>query len=160
MICKTATLLFSVKLHQNHPDLLHGVRTNSVVRLKPPKQFSFGAEKWPEWVKEFGRFRNASKLSKEDGVTQRDTVLCVMGPESEKIFHTLTFDERTVGEGADAKQEMELDTDSRTLCRPKFDRYFFFHLRARSQRVDYSGAYKVGSVAYCLQMSVGILGTS
>ena len=115
MICKTATLLFSVKLHQNHPDLLHGVRTNSVVRLKPPKQFSFGAEKWPEWVKEFGRFRNASKLSKEDGVTQRDTVLCVMGPESEKIFHTLTFDERTVGEGADAKQEMEL-TQTQGRC--------------------------------------------
>ena len=37
---------------------------------------------------------------------------------------------------------------------------FFFRLRAHDQRVDYSGAYKVGSVAYCLQMSVGILGTS
>ena len=87
-----------------------------MVRLNSPKQFSFGAEEeWPEWVKNFGgRFRNASKLPKEDGVTQRDTVLCVMGPESEKIFHTLTFDERTVGEGADAKQEMELDTG--TLC--------------------------------------------
>ena len=69
-----------------------------------------------------------------------------MGPKSEKIFHTLTFDERTIGEGADARQEMELDTDSETLCGPKFDRYFFFFfcLRARSQRVDYSGAYKRG----------------
>ena len=79
--------------------------------LKPPKQFSFRAEERPEWVEEFVRFRNVSKLSQEDGVTQRDTLLYVMGPEFEKIYQNQTFSERTVGEEADARQEMEFDTD-------------------------------------------------
>lgn len=79
--------------------------------LKLPKQFSFRAEEWPEWVEEFVRFRNVSKLSQEDGVTQRNTLLYVMGPEFEKIYQNQTFSERTVGEEADARQEMEFDTD-------------------------------------------------
>ncbi|RUS88704.1 hypothetical protein EGW08_003519 [Elysia chlorotica] len=48
---------------------------------------------WPEWSAEFKRFRSASKLSKEDQDTQRDTLLYCMGRESEKIFSTFKFEE-------------------------------------------------------------------
>ena len=78
--------------------------------LKPPKQFSFRVEEWPEWAKEFCRFRNASKLSKDDGITQRDTLLYVIGPESKKNFETLVFSKRTVREGKAARQEKQTDT--------------------------------------------------
>ena len=50
-------------------------------------------------------------------------MLYVMGRESEKVFQTFQFVERTVGEGADARQERERDTDFETLVQ-KFDSYF------------------------------------
>ena len=86
--------------------------------LKPPEAFSFKPTEWPAWIREFRRFRNASKLAKEDGETQRDTLLYVMGRESEKIFSTFRF----APEGEDGEGR-ERDTDFETLCR-KFDTYF------------------------------------
>ncbi|RUS71780.1 hypothetical protein EGW08_020463 [Elysia chlorotica] len=64
-----------------------------MMRLEPPNKFNFVAEQWPEWSAEFKRFRSASKLSKEDQDTQRDTLLYCMGRESEKIFSTFKFEE-------------------------------------------------------------------
>ena len=56
--------------------------------LKPPEGFSFKPAEWPSWIKEFCRFRNASRLARENGETQRDTLLYIMGRESEKVFGT------------------------------------------------------------------------
>ena len=90
--------------------------------LQPPEKFSFKPEEWSDWMKTFRRYRNASKLSKEDGVTQRDTLLYTMGSEGEKIFATLKFETLTIGEGADARQVPE-DEDFERLVK-KFDDYF------------------------------------
>ena len=92
--------------------------------LPPPSKFSFKPEEWPAWLSNFKRFRNASKLSKEDGETQRDTLLYVMGgEESSKIFETLEFVKKTEGEGDDAREIEEKDTDFDTLIE-KFNSYF------------------------------------
>ncbi|GAB1606983.1 hypothetical protein Ahia01_000981000 [Argonauta hians] len=86
--------------------------------LKQPEAFSFKPSEWPPWIQEFRTFRNASRLSKEDGETQRDTLLYVMGRESEKVFNTFRFapgDAQGIGK--------EYDADFETLC-SKFDGYF------------------------------------
>ena len=90
------------------------------VRLDPPKKFSFRAEEWSAWVTEFRRFRNASKLSKESGEVQRDTLLYVMGSDSEKIFRSLKFEKVTQPNGDEVQ---EVDTDFETLV-TKFNNYF------------------------------------
>ena len=109
--------------------------------LKPPESFSFKPTEWPAWIREFRRFRNASKLAKEDGETQRDCLLYVMGRESEKIFGTFRF-----APGGEDGANRELDTDFETVC-TKFDAYFgvkknIIHERAlfqeRRQKTDES----------------------
>ena len=90
------------------------------VRLDPPQKFSFRAEEWSAWVTEFRRFRNASKLSKESGEVQRDTLLYVMGSDSEKIFRSLKFEKVTQPNGDEVQ---EVDTDFETLV-TKFNNYF------------------------------------
>ena len=57
------------------------------------------------------------------GETQRDSLLYIMGSESEKIFQNLEFHTVTVGEEEDATEVQEKDTDLNTLIR-KFDEYF------------------------------------
>ena len=89
------------------------------VRLDPPQKFSFKAEEWPAWITEFRRFRNAAKLSKESGEVQRDTLLYVMGPDSEKIFRSLKFEKVTIN----GDEVQEVDTDFETLV-AKFNDYF------------------------------------
>lgn len=91
--------------------------------LKTPANFSFNPEEWPAWIQEFRRYRNASKLAKEDGEIQRDTLLYIMGRESEKVFQTFRFETRMVTEGEEVLEERETDTDFETLVR-KFDAYF------------------------------------
>ncbi|GFN84927.1 Pol polyprotein [Plakobranchus ocellatus] len=63
-----------------------------MMRLDPPRKFSFRPEEWPEWSTEFKRFRTAGKLHLEDGEIQRDTLIYCMGQEAEKIYRTLQFD--------------------------------------------------------------------
>ena len=65
-----------------------------MMRLDPPKKLSFRPEEWPEWSTEFRRFRTAGKLHLEDGEIQRDTLIYCMGQEAQKIYRTLTFDEK------------------------------------------------------------------
>ena len=83
-----------------------------MMRLDPPKKFSFRPEEWPEWSTEFRRFRTAGKLHLENGEIQRDTLIYCMGQEAEKIYRTLTFDE-----------EGESDTKFDCLMQ-KFTNYF------------------------------------
>ncbi|GFO45821.1 Pol polyprotein [Plakobranchus ocellatus] len=83
-----------------------------MMRLDPPRKFSFRPEEWPEWSTEFKRFRTAGKLHLEDGEIQRDTLIYCMWQEAEKIYRTLQFD----GEG-------ETDTNFDCLM-GKFTKYF------------------------------------
>ena len=62
-----------------------------MMRLDPPKKFSFRPEECPEWSTEFRRFRTAGKLHLEDGEIQRDTLTYCMGQEAEKIYRTHLF---------------------------------------------------------------------
>ncbi|GFO27415.1 Pol polyprotein [Plakobranchus ocellatus] len=83
-----------------------------MMRLDPPRKFSFRPEERPEGSTEFKRFRTAGKLHLEDGEIQRDTLIYCMGQEAEKIYRTLQFN----GEG-------ETDTNFDCLM-GKFTKYF------------------------------------
>ena len=64
--------------------------------FKPPQYFEFSKpELWKDWIR-FQRFWLASKLDKERGVIQTNSLLYSMGAEAEKVFAQLTFgdDER------------------------------------------------------------------
>ena len=58
---------------------------------------------------QFCHYHNASKLAAEAGKTQHDTLLYVMGEESEKIFEneTLHFGTVAVGEGGGVREVPE-----------------------------------------------------
>ena len=75
----------------------------------------------------FGRYRPATKLHEEDGETQRDTLIHVMGgKQANKIFKTLKFRAVEVEDPKDPaikKTVQENDTDYEVLVR-KFTGYF------------------------------------
>ena len=50
-----------------------------MARFNPPAPFSFKPNKWLEWLDEFARFRIATKLHKEEGDVQRDSLLYARG---------------------------------------------------------------------------------
>ena len=50
-----------------------------MAKLDPPEKFSFKPNEWVDWIEEFGRYRRATRLHKEDGDIQRDTLIYVMG---------------------------------------------------------------------------------
>ena len=53
-----------------------------MARCNPPAPFSFKPNEWlesKEWLDEFARFRIATKLHKEEGDVQRDSLLYAMG---------------------------------------------------------------------------------
>ena len=63
-----------------------------MARFNPPAPFSFKPNEWPQWLDEFARFRIATKLHKEEGDVQRDSLLYAMGgQQANRIFRTLTF---------------------------------------------------------------------
>ena len=63
-----------------------------MTKCDPPEKFSFKAEEWKIWLKEFRRFRSCSKLYKEPE-EQRDALFYTMGnKEAEKIFNTFKFE--------------------------------------------------------------------
>ena len=84
--------------------------STSVISSRPQQKFFFRSKKWLKWCQEFRRFRSASKLTEVSGETQRDSLLYIMGSESEKIFQNLV---KTVivGEDEDARVVHEMDTD-------------------------------------------------
>ena len=82
-----------------------------MAKFDPPPKFTFKPTEWLEWIEEFGRFRTATKLHKEDGDVQRDSLLYAMGGrEANRIFRTLFTPPDT-------------DTDYNTLV-AKFTEYF------------------------------------
>ena len=60
--------------------------------FKPPKEFNFAEpHKWPEWKDRFQRFRICSKLDKESGELQVNSLIYSMGIDAEKIYKTFTY---------------------------------------------------------------------
>ena len=83
-----------------------------MAKFDPPPKFTFKPTEWLEWIEEFGRLRTATKLHKEDGDVQRDSLLYAMGGwEANRIFRTLLF------------TPPDTDTDYNTLV-AKFTEYF------------------------------------
>ena len=64
-----------------------------MARFNPPTPFSFKPNEWLEWLDGFARFRIATKLHKDEGDVQRDSLLYAMGggQQANIIFRTLTF---------------------------------------------------------------------
>ena len=99
-----------------------------MAKLHAPEKFSFRPNEWEEWIEEFSRYRRATKLHKEDGETQRDTLIYVMGKPAGKIFKTLKFEV-----DAENAANSEKDTDYATLVK-KFTEYFIPKRNLRHER--------------------------
>ena len=99
-----------------------------MAKLHAPEKFSFRPNEWEEWIEEFSRYRRATKLHKEDGETQRDTLIYVMGKPAGKIFKTLKFEVDT-----EHAANSEKDTDYATLVK-KFTEYFIPKRNLRHER--------------------------
>ena len=57
-----------------------------MAKFDPPAKFFFKANEWDSWIQEFQRFRTASKLNKEDGDVQRDSLLYCMAEQLMATF--------------------------------------------------------------------------
>ena len=66
-----------------------------MAHIKPPDQldFSRAATDWIPWKKRFDRYRIASKLAKDSGDVQVNTLLYAMGPQSEGVFPQFSLSE-------------------------------------------------------------------
>ena len=57
-----------------------------------PLDFANAATQWSEWLRRFQRFRNVSGLAQQAVDIQVDTLLYIMGPESEDIYEQFDLD--------------------------------------------------------------------
>ena len=79
------------------------------------------ASEWPDWLNKFKRFCTATKLNKEEGEVQRDSLLYAMGvKEAEKIMKAFTFQE---GENTDL-----------TVLEKKFTEHFVPRVNIRDKQ--------------------------
>ncbi|XP_067928862.1 uncharacterized protein [Watersipora subatra] len=71
--------------------------------IKPPNplNFSHAQKTWGDWIKRFSRYRTASGLAGKPVQQQIDTLIYVMGEESEKVYTQLTITAPTEQQIAD-----------------------------------------------------------
>lgn len=63
-----------------------------MAKFAPPEQFDFSQPaEWPTWRQRFSRFRVASKLDKESGEVQVNSLLYAMGRDAEPIYNSFVF---------------------------------------------------------------------
>ena len=56
-------------------------------QVAAPEPFNFSkSETWHNWIQRFDRFRSASGLEDKSDVTQVNSLICSMGPETDDIF--------------------------------------------------------------------------
>ena len=67
---------------------------SSATNIRPPESFNFQKpEQWTLWFKRFERFRTASGLMKESEEIQINSLIYVMGDQSEVILNSLRLTE-------------------------------------------------------------------
>ncbi|XP_063042998.1 uncharacterized protein K02A2.6-like [Engraulis encrasicolus] len=87
-----------------------------MAKFGPPEQFDFTRPaEWPTWRRRFDRFRAASKLNKESGEVQVNSLLYSMGKEAEAIYESFVYTED------DESDNPELDYE---IVRARFDDHF------------------------------------
>ena len=60
--------------------------------VKPPEKVNFDKpEQWAQWSQRFKRFRTVTKLDKEKGELQVDSLIYIMGEDAEIIFRNMMF---------------------------------------------------------------------
>ena len=59
--------------------------------VSPPEEFVFTASEWPKWLVRFDRFRVVSELNSRDQGYQVETLLYMMGPQSEDLIKSLSL---------------------------------------------------------------------
>ena len=65
-----------------------------MAKFGPPEQFDFTRPgEWPTWRRRFDRFRAASKLNKESGEVQVNSLLYSMGKDAEPIYESFVYTE-------------------------------------------------------------------
>lgn len=63
-----------------------------MAKFAPPEALDFTQPaEWPTWRQRFSRFQVASKLDKESGEVQVDSLLYVMGKDAEPIYNSFVF---------------------------------------------------------------------
>ena len=65
-------------------------------QIEPPDPLDFAKAdtRWPDWKRQFERYRIATKLLKEDEDIQISTLLYTMGSESKYVFTQFALDEK------------------------------------------------------------------
>jgi len=68
--------------------------------IKPPSalDFSNSQEQWPEWIRRFERYRQASGLDEKTAKKQVDTLIYIMGEDAEKVYLQLDVKKPTEDE--------------------------------------------------------------
>lgn len=84
-----------------------------MTKFGPPEQFDFlRPAEWSIWRRRFDRYRVASKLDKDSGEVQVNTLLYAMGREAEAIYDSFVFsnsEESDEEEEDDQRQRSKLD---------------------------------------------------
>ncbi|GBN13933.1 hypothetical protein AVEN_152807-1 [Araneus ventricosus] len=79
-------------------------------QIPAPEVFSFQSEDWSKWIARFEKFRTASGLMNKPKAEQVNSLLYLMGSQSEEIFRTFNLKQTGV--------------DSYEVVKAKFERYF------------------------------------
>ncbi|XP_067944829.1 uncharacterized protein [Watersipora subatra] len=63
------------------------------IKVDTPGHLDFvnASTQWTEWLKRFQRFRNIGGLAEQSNAVQIDSLLYIMGPESEDVYAQLQF---------------------------------------------------------------------
>lgn len=101
-----------------------------VLRLDPPRNFSFAPKDWPSWKAHFERYRSASGLAKLSGVEQVNALIYIMGLKAEEISKAFVY---TKPEDTQVYENVLAKFDAHFIPRKNVihERYLF---NTRSQR--------------------------
>ena len=93
--------------------------------LSSMNQFNFkNPEEWPQWIRRFERFREASGVSSKSEQSQVNILIYSMGPKADDIFQSFTLSE------ADGKKYQTVKS--------KFDEYFTVRRNTIHERAKFN----------------------
>ncbi|XP_013882267.1 uncharacterized protein K02A2.6 [Austrofundulus limnaeus] len=96
-----------------------------MAKFGPPEPFDFSRPaEWPMWRRRFDRFRVASKLDRESGEVQVNTLLYALGREAEAIYDSFVYERENGSEASDEETvEARPELDYMTVM-AKFSDHF------------------------------------